>query len=59
MVRDGERWKIVAVRDEQLASDIAKRVGQEIIAAAMSGNKNSFGVKSIDALIQQMRQAQQ
>jgi hypothetical protein len=59
MVRDGERWKIVAVRDEQLAGDIAKRVGQEIIAAAMSGNKNGFGEKSIDALIEQMRQAQQ
>jgi hypothetical protein len=59
MVRDGERWKIVAIRDEQLAGDIAKRVGQEIIAAAMSGKKNGFGLKSIDALIEQMRQAQE
>ncbi|MFL6467410.1 MAG: hypothetical protein ACJ72Z_05585 [Pyrinomonadaceae bacterium] len=59
MVRNGGKWKIVGVRDERLASEIARRVGQEIIALTMSGNKNGLGVKSIDALIDQLQQATQ
>jgi hypothetical protein len=33
MRRDGERWKLVAVKDPQLASDIATRLAQSIPAA--------------------------
>ena len=55
MVRNGGLWKIVAVRDEQTAGEIAKRIGQEIIAMSVSGNKSGLGVKSIDALIDQMQ----
>lgn len=32
MKKDGDRWKIVAVRDEVLAKRIAERIGQQIIA---------------------------
>ena len=59
MIRNGDRWKIAGVRDERLASEIAQRIGQEIIAMSMSGNKSGLGVKSIDALIEQMGQATQ
>ena len=55
MVRDGDRWKVTAVRDEQMAAEIAKRIGQEIIAMSVSGKKSGLGVKSIDALIDQMQ----
>ena len=57
MVRNGNGWKITGVRDDQLAAEIAKRIGQEMIALAVSGKKTGLGVKSIDDLIEQMRQA--
>jgi hypothetical protein len=57
MVRNGDRWKITGVRDDRLAAEIAQRIGQEMIALAMSGKKTGLGVKSIDDLIEQMRQA--
>ena len=55
MVPSGGTWKITAVRDEQMAGEIAKRIGQEIIAMTVSGKKSGLGVKSIDALIDQMQ----
>ena len=58
MVRAGNDWKITAVRDEQMAREIAKRIGQEIIAMSVSGKKSGLGVKSIDALIEQMQNEQ-
>lgn len=57
MVRNGNTWKITGVRDDRLAAEIAQRIGQEMIALAMSGKKTGLGVKSIDDLIEQMRQA--
>lgn len=36
MQRNGHGWKIVGVQDEGLATDIAQKVGQEIIAIASS-----------------------
>lgn len=55
MVRQGNLWRITSVRDEQTAGEIAKRIGQEIIAMSVSGKKSGLGVKSIDALIDQMQ----
>jgi len=55
MVRSGGMWKITGIHDERLASEIAQRIGQELIALTMSGSKNGLGVKSIDALIEQMQ----
>jgi hypothetical protein len=37
MQRNGSGWKIVGVRDEALATEIAQKVGQEIIAVASNG----------------------
>ena len=54
MKRDGPRWKIVAVKDEKLATTIAQRVGQEILAIAANGtnsNRSRLGVKNINELL--------
>ena len=39
--RNGDRWQIVGLKDEQLATDIARKIGQEIIAIAKNGGKNT------------------
>ena len=54
MKRAGERWKIVGVTDQQLATRIAQRVGQDILAIAVNGNpsaKTRLGVKNINELL--------
>jgi hypothetical protein len=56
MVRTGDRWKIAGLRDEELATRIAQRIGQEIVAIAVngSGSKQSrLGVKNINELLRQ------
>ena len=53
---DGEVWKIVAVTDAKLATTIAQRVGQEIIAIAANGpssGRSRLGVKNINELLNQ------
>ena len=37
MRKNGDRWKIVGVRDDQLATDIARTIGQQLIDIAMNG----------------------
>ena len=37
MRKAGERWKVVGIRDEQLATDIARSIGQQIIEMATKG----------------------
>ena len=54
MKREGDRWKIVAVKDDKLATTIAQRVGQEIIAIATNGTnsgRSRLGVKNINELL--------
>lgn len=54
MKRDGRKWKIVAVKDDKLATTIAQRVGQEIIAIAANGTnsgRSRLGVKNINDLL--------
>ncbi len=54
MKRDGREWKIVAVKDDKLATTIAQRVGQEIIAIATNGpesGRTRLGVKNINDLL--------
>lgn len=46
MQRSGERWKVVGLRDEKLATSIAQKIGQEIIAvAATNGDAEKAGRK--------------
>ena len=56
MVRTGGLWKIAGVRDEELATRIAQRVGQEILAIAVNGagsKQSRLGVKNINELLRQ------
>jgi len=57
MQRNGSTWKIVGLHDEGLATDIAQKVGQEIIAIAASGGGdaagNKLGIKNLNTLLQQ------
>jgi hypothetical protein len=47
MRRDGERWVIVGLTDEQLAQSIAQRIGQELMRLAAAGNDTADGIDGI------------
>jgi hypothetical protein len=55
MQRNGSGWKIVAVRDEALATEIAQKVGQEIIAVATNGGVekagDKLGIKNLQTIL--------
>lgn len=57
MRRESDGWRIVGVRDEALATDIAQKVGQEIITVATNGGVESaadrLGIKNLNTLIEQ------
>lgn len=57
MRKSGTKWQIVGVRDDQLATDIARKIGQEIIAIASTGGPkdaaNKFGVGNLAELLKQ------
>lgn len=58
MKRDGNKWKVVAVKDEVLARRIAETVGQEIVALAGKGSLTKagqqLGVGNIQDMIKQL-----
>lgn len=43
MKKNGDRWQIVKIKDEEISRRIAEKIGQEIIAAAKSGNVEKAG----------------
>lgn len=43
MKRNGDRWQIVKIKDEEIARRIAEKIGQEIIAAAKNGDVEKAG----------------
>jgi hypothetical protein len=56
MLRTGDRWKIAGLRDEELATRIAQRIGQEIVAIAVNGTgskQSQLGVKNINEILRQ------
>lgn len=58
MKRDGERWKVVAVKDDVLSRRIAETVGQEIVALAAKGSLTKagqqLGVEGLQDMIKQL-----
>lgn len=60
MQRNGSGWKIVGVRDEALATEIAQKVGQEIIAVAANGSADAagerLGIRNLNTILQQAEQ---
>ena len=56
MKRSGDRWQIIGVKEEQLATAIARKVGQEIMAVAVGGGKKAaeeFGIGNLTELLKQ------
>lgn len=58
MERAGGRWRIVEVRDPELARRVAETVGQEVLVAATDGGleqvAKTLDVKDVDALIEKL-----
>lgn len=57
MKKNGDKWQVIAVKDEQLATKVAQKVGQEIIAAATKGGirkaGETLGIKNLQDLLNQ------
>jgi hypothetical protein len=56
MVRAGSVWKIAAVKDDELATRIAQRIGQEVVAIAVNGPgsaRSRLGVKNINEVLRE------
>lgn len=55
--RNGERWQVVGLKDEELARQIAEKIGEEIIAIAQQKNGNNpgrrLGVDNLQDLIKE------
>jgi hypothetical protein len=60
MQRNGNRWKIVGIRDDKLATEIAQKVGQEIIAVASNGGVEAagdrLGIQNLNTILRQAEQ---
>ena len=58
MRKSGDRWKIVGVHDDQLATDIARTIGQQLIDIAMKGlTKQAADMLGVGNLADLLRQA--
>jgi hypothetical protein len=59
MRRNGDKWQIVGVKDEELATRIAEKVGQSIIALASKNGVNAagerLGIKNLQEVLNQAR----
>lgn len=59
MKRNGDRWQIIGVQDEQLATAIARKIGQEIMAVAVGGGRKAADQFGIGNLTELLRQAEE
>jgi hypothetical protein len=61
MMREGDLWKIVGVKDNELSERIAKAIGQEVIAAATTNGKTQsgerLGIKNLNQLMKNAEEA--
>jgi len=55
MLRSGDRWQVVGVKDDILATKIAHKIGQEIIAVAVGGGDTAerLGIGNLSELLRQ------
>jgi len=59
MRRTGDTWQISGLKDEDLATGMARKIGQEIIAVAMNGGKGAADRFGIGNLSDMLRQAEE
>ena len=58
MTKNGDKWKIVGVRDEKLATAIAQKIGQDVITLANSGGNGITRSANFKDFQEIMKQAQ-
>jgi len=59
MKRNGDRWQVVGVKDDQLASDIARSIGQELMDLATTKITNAAAKQlGLTSLLNLVRQAE-
>ena len=57
--RNGDKWQVVGLKDEELAKRIAEKIGQEIIALAKNGGVGKTGANlGVENLQDVLKQAQ-
>ncbi len=58
MKRSGDKWQVIGVKDEELARQIAEKIGQQIITVANKGGiqkaGEQFGVQNLGEVIKQL-----
>ena len=58
MRRNGTKWQVVGVRDEDLSTSIAQAIGEQIIGAATGGNAESagkrLGIRNMENLLREV-----
>ena len=60
MKRNGDKWQVVAVKDEVLARRVAEKIGQELIAAAQKGSLQKAGEQlGVSNLADALKKAQE
>lgn len=59
MKRHGPRWQIVGVKDDKLATEIARKVGQEMIAIATQGIINAGEQLGVGNIADMLKQAEE
>jgi hypothetical protein len=59
MKRNGERWQVVGVKDDQLATDIARSIGEDLIELAKTKTTDAIADRlGIGNLLNLVRQAE-
>ncbi len=56
--RGGEQWQVIGLKDEELAKQIAEKIGQEIIGLAKSGGGKTGANLGVENLQEILKQAQ-
>jgi hypothetical protein len=59
MRRTGDKWQISGLKDDDLATGMARKIGQEIIAVAMNGGRGAADRFGIGNLSDMLRQAEE
>lgn len=58
MARNGTNWKIVGIRDETLARQVAEKVGRELVLAAIKGGvreiADKLGIGGVNEILNQL-----
>ena len=60
MKRNGDRWQIAGVKDEKLATEIAQKIGQQLIAIAQKGGvKKAADTMGVGGLTDLLKKAEE